>query len=69
MDVLKLERVACGIIARTIGGPYAVLIARQLHAAGAKLIIGLSSAGRLARNLPLPCLVVATAAVRDEGTS
>jgi uridine phosphorylase len=69
MFAMKLEGIACGIIARTIGGPYAVLIAEQLHAAGARIIVGLTSAGRLAPNLPLPCLVVATAAVRDEGTS
>jgi len=69
MFAMTLEGVACGIIARTIGGPYAVLIAEQLHAAGARIIIGLTSAGRLAPDLPLPCLVVATTAVRDEGTS
>jgi len=44
MFALELEGVKCGIIARTIGGPYAVLIAEQLHAAGAKLIVGLTSA-------------------------
>jgi len=69
MFATQLEGVPCGIIARTIGGPYAVLIAEQLHAAGAKIIIGLTSAGRLAPDLPLPCLVVATSAIRDEGTS
>jgi len=69
MYALDLEGVACGIIARTIGGPYAVLIAEQLQAAGAKLIIGLTSAGRVSPDLPLPCLVVATSAIRDEGTS
>ena len=60
---------ACGLIARTIGGPYAVLIAEQLLAAGARLIVGLTSAGRVAPSLPLPSIVVASAAVRDEGTS
>jgi len=69
MFAIELEGMRCGIIARTIGGPYAVLIAEQLQAAGARIIIGLTSAGRLAHNLPLPCLVVATSAVRDEGTS
>ncbi len=69
MFAMELEGVTCGIIARTIGGPYAVLIAEQLQAAGAKIIIGLTSAGRLAPDLPLPCLVVATSAIRDEGTS
>src|SRR5882724_11281243 len=69
MFTMKLEGVTCGIVARTIGGPYAVLIAEQLHAAGVKLIVGLTSAGRVAPDLPLPCLVVATSAIRDEGTS
>ena len=69
MFAMDLEGVSCGIIARTIGGPYAVLIAEQLHAAGAQIIIGLTSAGRVAPDLPLPCLVVATSAIRDEGTS
>jgi uridine phosphorylase len=59
----------CGLVARTIGGPYAVLIAEQLLAAGARLIVGLTSAGRVALSLPLPCIVIASAAVRDEGTS
>ncbi len=61
MFTMDLEGVTCGIIARTIGGPYAV--------PGAKLIIGLTSAGRVSPDLPLPCLVVATSAIRDEGTS
>lgn len=69
MFAMDLEGIACGIIPRTIGGPYAVLIAEQLQAAGAKLIIGLTSAGRVSPELPLPCLVVATSAIRDEGTS
>lgn len=69
MFAIDLEGLACGIIARTIGGSFTVLIAEQLLAAGAKLIIGLTSAGRVSPDLPLPCLVVITAAIRDEGTS
>jgi uridine phosphorylase len=69
MFALRLEGIECGIIARTIGGPFAVLIAEQLYAAGARLIVGLTSAGRVSPELPLPCLVVATSAIRDEGTS
>lgn len=59
----------CGIVPRTIGGPYAVLVAEQLAASGARLIIGLTSAGRIRPDLPIPSLVVATSAIRDEGTS
>jgi uridine phosphorylase len=69
MFAMELEGVTCGIVARTIGGPYAVLIAEQLHASGARISIGLTSAGRVAPDLPLPCLVVASSAIRDEGTS
>jgi uridine phosphorylase len=69
MFAVEVESIICGIIPRTIGGPYAVLIAEQLAAAGAELIIGLTSAGRVSRELPLPSLVAVTSAIRDEGTS
>ncbi|MGC9198345.1 MAG: nucleoside phosphorylase [Acidobacteriaceae bacterium] len=69
MFAINLEGATCGIIPRTIGGPYAVLVAEQLAAAGAELIVGLTSAGRISPELPLPCLVVVTSAIRDEGTS
>ena len=69
MYIVEAEGVRCGIIARTIGGPYAVLIAEQLHASGVDLILGLTSSGRVSPALPLPAFVVATSAVRDEGTS
>lgn len=58
-----------GIVARTIGGPYAVLVAEQLKASGALIVLGLTSAGRIADELPLPSLVVIDEAIRDEGTS
>jgi len=60
---------SCGIVARTIGGPYTVLIAEQMAVCGAKAVIGLASAGRIGTELPLPGIVVADEAVRDEGTS
>jgi len=59
----------CGIVARTIGGPYTVLVAEQMAVCGAQVVIGLASAGRIGRGLPLPAIVVAGEAVRDEGTS
>ncbi len=59
----------CGIISRTIGGPYAVLIAEQLSVCGTQVIIGLTSAGKVAPGLPVPSVVVADGAIRDEGTS
>ena len=69
MYLLESEGVSCGIVARSIGGPYSVLIAEQLHVSGARLILGLTSAGRVSPRLPLPSYVIPSCAVRDEGTS
>lgn len=69
MGALRLNGLSCGIVPRTIGGPYAVLVAEQLCAAGAKLVVGMTSAGRVSPALPLPSIVVIDEAVRDEGTS
>ncbi len=69
MHVLEIDGITCAIIPRTIGGPYAVLVAEQLAASGARIVFGLTSAGRVSPSLPVPSLVVATQAIRDEGTS
>jgi uridine phosphorylase len=69
MHTINVDGVHCGIVPRTIGGPYAVLVAEQLRASGAKVILGLTSAGRVGRSLPLPSLVIVEEAIRDEGTS
>ncbi len=69
MFAMEVNGTTCGIVPRTIGGPYTVLVAEQLAASGARLIVGLTSAGRVQPDLPIPSLVVATSAVRDEGTS
>jgi uridine phosphorylase len=69
MYTFQLDGMECGLIARTIGGPYAVLVAEQLHVSGAQVILGLTSGGRVSPSLPLPSLVIATSAIRDEGTS
>jgi uridine phosphorylase len=69
MFSVEMDGGSCGVIARTIGGPYAVLVAEQLAVSGARVILGLTSAGRVSPSLPIPSLVVATQAIRDEGTS
>jgi uridine phosphorylase len=69
MHALEVEGTACGIVPRTIGGPYAALIAEQMKSSGAQVVLGLTSAGRVAASVPVPSLVVATEAIRDEGTS
>jgi len=69
MLALTIDGIRCGVIPRTIGGPYAVLVSEQLHAAGVEVIVGMTSAGRVSADVPLPCVVIADEAVRDEGTS
>ena len=69
MHALAVEGTACGIVPRTIGGPYAALIAEQLKSSGAQVVLGLTSAGRVGASVPVPSLVVAKEAIRDEGTS
>lgn len=69
MRAVAMDGCMCGIVPRTIGGPYAVLVAEQLWAAGARLIVGITSAGRVSPNLPLPSVVLVDDAIRDEGTS
>lgn len=69
MEEIEVDGRRAGIVARTIGGPYAVLVAEQLLVSGARAILGLTSAGRISASLPLPSLVVATRALRDEGAS
>ncbi len=68
MDLAQ-QRLSCGIVSRTIGGPYAVLVAEQMAVCGAEVIVGLSSAGWVSSALPIPSVVVADSAIRDEGTS
>src|SRR5260370_36842987 len=63
MFAMDLEGVTCGIIARTIRRPYAVLTAEQLHPAGTKVISRLPPPGRPSPTLPLPGLVLATSAI------
>jgi len=69
MYSVEVDGTPYGVVPRTIGGPYAVLIAEQLKASGARVVLGLTSAGRISDSLPVPSLVVPTEAIRDEGTS
>lgn len=69
MYLMEAGGTPCAVVPRTIGGPYAVLIAEQLRASGARVVLGLTSAGRISASLPVPGLVVPTEAIRDEGTS
>jgi uridine phosphorylase len=69
MFLLEVNGNPCGIVPPAIVGSFAVLVAEQLLASGARVIVGLTSAGRVSPKLQISSLVVATAAIRDEGTS
>jgi uridine phosphorylase len=61
--------VELGVVPFAVGGPFAVLVAEELAASGAELVISITSAGRI---LPLarpPYFVLIEKAWRDEGTS
>ena len=58
-----------GIIPFTVGAPFAVLVAEELMASGCKLLINLTSAGRIAATPGVAAFMVIERALRDEGTS
>jgi uridine phosphorylase len=58
-----------GLVGCAVGAPFAVLVAEQLFASGCRLLISITSAGRLAERRPPPYFVLIERALRDEGTS
>lgn len=63
-DGLELGLVGCAV-----GAPFAVLIAEQLFASGCRLLVSVTSAGRLAEVREPPYFILIERALRDEGTS
>jgi len=62
------ERV--GIVGCAVGTSYAVLVAEQMFASGCRLLLSVTSAGRIAPDLPEQAFfVLIEKALRDEGTS
>lgn len=59
-----------GVVGCAVGAPFAVLVAEQLFASGCRLLVSITSAGRIATDLPEGAhLVLIDRALRDEGTS
>lgn len=58
-----------GVVGCAVGAPFAVLVAEQLAASGARLVVSLTSAGQLAPLADPPYFVLIDRALRDEGTS
>lgn len=61
---------AVGAVACAVGAPYAVLVAEQAFASGCRLLVSITSSGRLSDGLPAqPHFMLIRRALRDEGTS
>jgi uridine phosphorylase len=61
--------VELGVVPFAVGAPFAVLVAEELAACGAELVISVSSAGQVIPLAAPPYFVVIEKAWRDEGTS
>ena len=69
MWVVDLDGIEIGVVGMAVGAPFAVLVAEQLAASGAELVVSITSAGQIAPLAAVPCFVLLERALRDEGTS
>ena len=69
MWTVEVQGIEIGVVGVAVGASFAVLVAEQLFASGAEILISVSSAGQVAPLGPLPRLVLIDRALRDEGTS
>ncbi|HET6171750.1 MAG TPA: nucleoside phosphorylase [Gaiellales bacterium] len=58
-----------GLVPFAVGAPFAVLVAEELMASGCRLLVSLTSAGRIAAPAGVRSFMVIERALRDEGTS
>ncbi len=63
------DSVRIGIVGCAVGAPFAVLVAEQMFASGCELVVSMSSAGQIAPDLEIPCVILIDRALRGEGTS
>jgi uridine phosphorylase len=65
----QLGNTTVGIVGNAVGSPFAVLVAEEMFASGCRLLLSLTSAGRIDERPDLPRFLVISKALRDEGTS
>ncbi|OLC15678.1 MAG: uridine phosphorylase [Candidatus Rokubacteria bacterium 13_1_40CM_69_27] len=58
-----------GIVGCAVGAPFAVLVAEQLFASGCRVLLSITSAGRITEVGRPPYFVLIDRSLRDEGTS
>lgn len=69
MWTTDLDGLTVGVVGMAVGAPFAVLVAEQLAASGADLVISVTSAGQIRQLAQPPYFVLIERAWRDEGTS
>ena len=69
MWTVAIRGIEIGVVGLAVGASFAVLVAEQVFASGAQILISVTSAGQVAPLGPLPRLIVIDRALRDEGTS
>ena len=69
MWTTDLDGTVVGVVGMAVGAPFAVLVAEQLAASGAELVVSITSAGQIGHLPRTPCFVLIERALRDEGTS
>lgn len=65
----RLAGVEIGLVGGAVGAPFAVLVAEELRVSGCRLLLSITSAGRIADHLPSAGMVLIERALRGEGTS
>lgn len=70
-ELLRFEQdgITLGIVGGAVGASFAVLVAEQLFVSGCRLLISITSAGRIIALGDPPYFVLIDRALRDEGTS
>ena len=58
-----------GLVGCAVGAPFAVLLAEQMFASGCRLLISVTSSGRIGDAVPDGGFILIDRALRDEGTS
>lgn len=69
MWTTDVDGLPVGVVGCAVGAPFAVLVAEQLAASGATLVVSITSAGQLTPLADPPYFVLIDRALRDEGTS
>jgi uridine phosphorylase len=69
MWTVDIDDLTIGVVGMAVGAPFAVLVAEQLAASGARVVISITSAGQITPQPQLPCFLLIAHALRDEGTS